>query len=239
MLLRIEDIDRTRCRPEFTQAILEDLAWLGLDWPGPVRVQSQHLAEHAAALARLDAQGLLYPCFCTRADLREAASAPHGPAALYPGTCRGLSPAERKARIAEGLPHALRLDTGAAIGRTGPLAWHELGEGMIPATPERLGDVVLARKDIGTSYHLAVTWDDAVQAVGLVTRGRDLYEATHIHRLLQALLDLPVPVWRHHDLLLDEGGRRLAKREGAAGLRQLRESGMSPAEARALAGFPD
>jgi glutamyl-Q tRNA(Asp) synthetase len=239
MLLRIEDIDRIRCRPEFAAAIEEDLAWLGLDWPRPVRRQSDHLADYATALDRIAAMGLLYPCFCTRADLRDAASAPHGPGALYPGTCRTLSAACQAERIAGGEPHAFRLDVDAALRRTGPLAWLDLDLGTIPARPDLLGDVVLARKDIGTSYHLSVTWDDAVQQIELVTRGRDLFEATHVHRLLQALLDLPVPLWRHHALILDESGKRLAKRDRAPTIRAMREAGRSPAEVRALAGFPD
>ena len=182
--------------------------------------------------------GLLYPCFCTRADLAQAASAPHGAEPIYPGTCRGLAPAERAARLAASDPHALRLDTGLALARTGPLVWRDLEQGLIAAEPTRLGDVILARKDIGTSYHLAVTWDDAVQGVDLVTRGVDLFEATHLHRLLQALLDLPVPVWRHHPLRLDPAGRRYAKRDRALTLQALREAGKSADEVRALAGFP-
>lgn len=239
MLLRIEDIDRTRCRPAFAEAIEQDLAWLGLDWPRPVRRQSEHLGEYAGALDRLAARGLVYPCFCTRADLAEAATAPHGPAPAYPGTCR-RRPAEERARLlAAGSPHALRLDVAAALAQTGPLAWRDLDRGWISADPLALGDVVLARKDIGTSYHLAVVWDDAVQGVELVTRAEDLFEATHVHRLLQALLDLPVPVWRHHPLLRDAAGKRLAKRAGARSLRDLRAAGLSAAAVRALAGFPD
>jgi len=239
MLLRIEDIDLTRCRPEFTAAIEEDLAWLGLDWPKPVRHQSAHLLDYAASIDRLAAEGLLYPCFCTRADLAAAAGAPHGIGLIYPGTCRSLSAAERMDMIGSGRPYALRLDVSEALRRTGPLAWTDLDRGTITARPELLGDTVLARKDIRTSYHLAVTWDDAIQGVELVTRGEDLFEATHIHRLLQALLGLNVPVWRHHKLLLDSAGRRFAKRDKAPTLRALREAGRSAAEVRTLAGFPD
>ena len=238
MLLRLEDIDGTRCRAAFAAAIEQDLAWLGLDWPGPVRRQSEHLGDYAAATAVLEARGLVYPCFCTRADLAEAASAPHGRPAIYPGTCRSLPPELRAERIARGEPHALRLDCAAALASTGPLAWRDLDHGLVPADPARLGDVVLARKDIGTSYHLAVTWDDAIQGVEIVTRAEDLFEATHIHRLLQALLGLPVPVWRHHTLLHDAEGRRLAKRDRAPTLRALREAGYSAAAVRALAGWP-
>ncbi|MCC7275165.1 MAG: tRNA glutamyl-Q(34) synthetase GluQRS [Alphaproteobacteria bacterium] len=240
-LLRIEDIDATRCRPEFTAAILEDLAWLGLDWDGPVRIQSTHFDDYRAALDRLDAMGLLYPCFCTRGDIRaeiaRAGAAPHGPEGpVYPGTCRHLAAAERARRIAAGEPWALRLDMAAASGRAGPLAWHDRARGTIAARPEDLGDVVLARKDTPASYHLAVTVDDAVQGVTLVTRGEDLLEATHVHRLLQALLGLPVPDWHHHGLLMDASGRRYAKRDRALTLAALRAAGRSPAEVRAMAG---
>jgi glutamyl-Q tRNA(Asp) synthetase len=243
-LLRIEDIDGDRCRPEFEAAIAADLAWLGLDWERPVRRQSDHMADYAAALARLEARGLLYPCFCTRkgirAEIARAGRAPHGPEGpLYPGTCRGLAPAERAARKAAGEAHALRLDTARAAAEAGPLAWRDRGRGEIAADPASLGDVVLARKEVPASYHLTVTLDDAVQGVTLVTRGADLFHATHVHRLLQALLGLPVPEWHHHALLTDEKGERLAKRHDALAIRTLREAGKSPAEVRALAGFAD
>ena len=242
-LLRIEDIDHSRCRPEYTAAIIEDLAWLGLDWDGPVRRQSEHFADYRAALARLQAEGLLYPCFCTRreiqAEIARAGGAPQGEpgaelGALYPGTCRLLGAAERAERLGSGLDFALRLDVGAAIGRTGPLYWYE-GETRIEAESGALGDVVLARKGTPTSYHLAVTVDDALQGVNLVTRGADLFAATHIHRLLQALLVLPTPRYRHHPLLTDAAGRRLAKRDRALTIRAMRETGMSPAEILAAA----
>ena len=212
-LLRLEDIDQTRCRPEFAAAILEDLAWLGLDWDGEVRVQSEHFADYDAALDRLDVAGVIYPCFCTRAaiaaEIARAGAAPHGDdGPLYPGTCRHLSTEERLGRIASGASFALRLDVAHALARSGRLEWGEEGHGMIVAEPERLGDVVLARKDVPTSYHLAVTFDDALQGVTLVTRGADLFTATHIHRLLQALLGLPTPHYRHHALLTDASGRR-------------------------------
>jgi glutamyl-Q tRNA(Asp) synthetase len=243
-LLRIEDIDQMRCRPEFTAAILEDLAWLGLDWDGPVRVQSEHLADYRAALDQLTRQGVTYPCFCTRADIQaemaRADAAPHGPdGPLYPGTCRALAEAERAARMAAGVPFALRLDAGRAGMLAGPVFWHDEVAGRVTAEAVSHGDVVLARKDAPTTYHLAVTVDDALQGVTLVTRGEDLFAATHVHRLLQALLDLPTPRYRHHALITDAGGRRLAKRDRAQTLRALRDSGCSPAEARALAGFSD
>ena len=243
-LLRLEDIDQTRCRPEFAAAILEDLAWLGLDWDGPVRVQSEHFADYRAALDRLEAAALLYPCFCTRAaikaEMARAVAAPHGPEGpLYPGTCRALEPAERARRVAVGESFALRLDVAAALARCGPLFWEDEIAGRIAADPASLGDVVLARKEAPASYHLAVTVDDALQGVTLVTRGVDLFAATHIHRLLQALLDLPVPRWCHHPLLTDAAGRRFAKRDQAQTLRALRDAGHAPAEVRALAGFPD
>ncbi len=243
-LLRIEDIDVGRSRPEFVAAIEEDLAWLGLDWERPVRRQSRHMDDYRAALDRLAAMGLIYPCFCTRAEIEaeiaRASGAPHGPdGPVYPGTCRHLTAAERAARIDAGAAFALRLDMAQATARAGTLEWHDRARGTITAHPEAFGDVVLARKDTPASYHLAVTVDDALQGVTLVTRGEDLVPATDIHRLLQALLDLPVPDYHHHGLILDDAGRRLAKRDRAATLRDLREAGRTPAEARALAGFRD
>jgi len=244
-LLRIEDIDPLRCRPEFADAILEDLAWLGLDWDGPVRVQSRHLPEYRAVLEALAARGLLYPCFCTRADIaREVAAsagAPHGPdGPLYPGTCRRMPARERAARIAAGEVHAWRLDMAAALAAApAPLSFAERGEGRIACDPAQFGDAVLGRKDVPASYHLAVTHDDARQGVTLVTRGVDLKPATHLHRLLQALMGWPEPAYAHHPLLLGPDGRRLAKRDRAATLADLRAAGRSAAEVRAMAGFPD
>ncbi|HEV7371642.1 tRNA glutamyl-Q(34) synthetase GluQRS [Arenibaculum sp.] len=243
-LLRIEDIDPTRCRPEFDEALRRDLAWLGLSWPLPVRRQSEHMDDYAAALARLDALGVVYPCFCTRKDIEEeiarAGHAPHGPdGPLYPGTCRRLAADERAARRDAGQPFALRLDVARAAALAGSLAWHDRAHGPLRAAPETLGDVVLARKDVPTSYHLSVTVDDHLQGVTLVTRGEDLFHATHLHRLLQALLGYEVPDYHHHGLLTDAQGRRLSKRDGALSLAALREAGRSPAEIRALAGVPD
>jgi glutamyl-Q tRNA(Asp) synthetase len=242
-LLRLEDIDPARCRPEFAAAILEDLAWLGIDWDGEVRVQSRHGPEYRAALDALGARGLLYPCFCTRADIaREVASsvaAPHGPdgAKLYPGTCRALGAAERAARIAAGLPHALRLDMAASVDAVGAaLTYDEEGEGAVACDPARFGDVVLARKDAPASYHLCVTHDDALQRVTLVTRGVDLRAATALHRLLQALMGWPAPRYAHHNLVTNAAGERLAKRDHATTLRALRAQGVSPAQVRQLAG---
>ena len=243
-LLRIEDIDPGRCRPEFTTAILEDLAWLGLDWDGEVRVQSQHLPAYRRSLDALAARGLLYPCFCTRADIaREiaaSASAPHGPdGPLYPGTCRRLTPDDRAARIARGEAHARRLDMAAALATLdAPLTFAEHGR-RLTCDPAQFGDAVLARKDVPASYHLCVTHDDAAQGVTLVTRGEDLLPATHLHRLLQHLMGWPEPAYAHHPLLTDASGRRLAKRDRAATLRDLRAAGRSQAEVRALAGWPD
>jgi len=238
-LLRLEDIDHTRCRPHFADAIREDLAWLGLDWDGPVRRQSEHFADYRGALVRLDAEGLIYPCFCTRreiqAEIARAGGAPQGESgASYPGICRHLGAGERASRLANAEDFALRLDVAAALARTGPLAWREAGR-RIAADPKALGDVVLARKEVPTSYHLAVTVDDALQGVTLVTRGADLFAATHIHRLLQALLGLPTPQYRHHPLLTDGEGRRLAKRDRALTIRAMREAGMTPAEVIAAA----
>jgi glutamyl-Q tRNA(Asp) synthetase len=246
-LLRIEDIDPGRCHPEFAAAIEEDLTWLGLDWDGPVRVQSQHLPEYHAALNALAERGLLYPCFCTRADIlaevAASASAPHAPdgSPVYPGTCRGLSPAQRQARIAAGERFALRLDMAQALAAApgpltpGPRTFEEEGEGVIACDPAQFGDVVLARKDAPASYHLCVTHDDALQGVTLVTRARDLKPATHLHRLLQALMGRPAPRYAHHRLLTDATGRRLAKRDKAATLRDLRAAGWSPDAVREMA----
>ena len=238
-LLRIEDIDTTRARPEWVQGIFEDLSWLGLKWEEPVRFQSAHMADYAAALERLKAMGLLYPCFCTRRDIRTAiaasASAPHGPLGMiYPGTCRELSAKERSARIAAGENYALRLDVVRAVSLIGgaPLEWSDERHGRQRVDVAAFGDVVLARKDIPVSYHLAVTVDDALQGMTHVIRGEDLMAATAVHRLLQALLGLPVPVYRHHALLRDDGGRRLAKRDGAETLADLRARGVKPAEFR-------
>ena len=245
-LLRIEDIDAGRCRPEYAAAIGEDLAWLGLEWERPVRRQSEHMGEYRAALDRLAARGLLYPCFCTRAEIaREIAAAghaPHGPEGPpYPGTCRRLAPAERDARLARGDPHALRLDMAAALAEAPPgLSFEELGEGRLPADPAPFADVILARKDVPASYHLCVCHDDALQGVSVVTRGADLKPATALHRLLQTLFGWPEPLYAHHPLLLDAAtGRRLAKRDGAPSIRSLRDAGHSPAAVRALSGFPD
>ena len=226
-LLRLEDIDPTRCRPDYADAIQEDLAWLGLDWDGPPRVQSQHLADYRAVLATLSDQGLVYPCFCTRADIAASTSAPHGPdgAALYPGTCRRLSPTERADRIAAEQRFALRLDSTAAFRPN--LSFEEEAEGSIEGHPERFGDIVLGRKDAPASYHLCVTHDDALQGVTLVTRAIDLKPVTDLHRLLQALMGWPTPVYAHHRLLTDSTGRRLAKRDKAITLRSLRAEGYS------------
>jgi glutamyl-Q tRNA(Asp) synthetase len=242
-LLRLEDIDRSRCRQEYAAAILEDLAWLGLDWDGRVRRQSEHFDDYSHALERLAAQGVLYPCFCTRreiqAEIARAGAAPHGEdGPPYPGSCRGLGAAAITAKRRAGLDYALRLDLARALALTGPLFWVEEGgeaPGPRKADPAPLGDVVLARKDIPASYHLAVTVDDAIQGVTLVTRGEDLAAATPVHRLLQALLGLPTPRYRHHALLTDAAGRRLSKRDGALTVRAMRESGMTPAEVIASA----
>ena len=228
-LLRLEDIDPARCQPAYAAAILEDLAWLGIDWDGAVRVQSGHFSDYQTVLDGLTERGLVYPCFCTRTEIaREAAAsaaAPHGPdgVPLYPGTCRRLSETERAQRISAGQPFARRLNMQAAF-RPG-LSYCE--DGLTPCHPERFGDVILARKDAPASYHLCVTHDDALQGVTLVTRGVDLKPATDLHRLLQALMGWPTPVYAHHRLLLDATGARLAKRDRAATLRSLRAEGVS------------
>jgi glutamyl-Q tRNA(Asp) synthetase len=243
-LLRVEDIDVTRCRPQFEAALLEDLAWLGLIWERPVRRQSEHLDDYRAALDRLEAMGLLYKCFHSRKELDAALSAPHHPPLSGPDgpavtdTDTLMDAGERARREAAGEAYALRLRMAEAIRQVGSLTWTDRTHGDQAARPEVFGDVVLARKDIATSYHLAVTVDDALQGVTLVTRGDDLFQATHVHRLLQALLDLPVPEWAHHPLLVDPAtGRRFAKRDRSLTLRALRASGVTPEEVRARIGF--
>jgi glutamyl-Q tRNA(Asp) synthetase len=235
-LVRIEDIDRTRVRPEFEAAIFEDLHWLGLNWEMPVLRQSSRFEAYQAALDRLQPLELLYPCFCTRAEIAvevaRASEAPHGPeGALYPGTCRHLDAKVRAARMAAGEPYALRLDVQKAARRAGTLSFLEDGSGpsgehgCINVDPLLFGDVVLARKETPASYHLAVVVDDALQGVTLVTRGNDLFAATHVQRLLQTLLDLPKPHYAHHRLILDEAGRKFSKRDKSVTLRKLRAQG--------------
>ncbi|MGB3754202.1 MAG: tRNA glutamyl-Q(34) synthetase GluQRS [Parerythrobacter sp.] len=221
-LLRIEDIDGARSKPELAQSARDDLAWLGLEWE-EVAPQSTRLARYTEAVARLEAEGLLYRCTCTRREIAAAATrqGPDGP--LYPGTCRGRT-------IAAQTPHVLRLDVAKAVARTGPLHWHDDLAGPQTAAPALLGDVVLVRRSEPASYHLAVTLDDAADGVTHVVRGRDLFAATHIHRTLQALLDLSVPCWHHHPLLLDVDGRKLAKRDGSPPLADLRENGVDGAQ---------
>jgi len=238
-VLRIEDIDATRCRPQFEAAIYEDLAWLGLSRETPVRRQSEHRADYQAALDRLKAEGLLYRCFRTRREVAEAiASAPHGAMEVFRGA--PLAPDEEAQRLAAGEPYAWRLSLAAAERRLGGfegLFFVEEGEGIVPARPQLGGDVVLARKDVGVAYHLAVVVDDALQGMTHVIRGQDLFEATHVQRLLQALLGLPAPVYRHHRLLTGPDGKRFAKRDRAETLRSLREQGMSASDLRKELGF--
>jgi glutamyl-Q tRNA(Asp) synthetase len=252
-LLRIEDIDATRCRPEFERAIDQDLVWLGIVWEQPVRRQSEHLADYAAALDRLSAMGLVYPSFESRAEIArmvarreaEVGSWPRDPdgAPLYPGSATSLAPAEREQLLAHGMPYALRLDMAAALARVGGLSWTEQGEGpdgesgIVAARPEAWGDVILARKEVPTSYHLSVVIDDALQGVTEVVRGQDLFHATNVHRLLQALLELPAPAYRHHRLIRDSDGHKLSKSSQATGLRALRAAGATPAEIRHRVGI--
>ena len=258
LLLRIEDIDATRCRPEYAAAIFEDLRWLGLSWEEPVRHQSEHLTAYAEALERLASRGLIYPSFESRAEIAALVAArerdgpwPRDPdrAPLYPGTAKAMAPRERDRRIAAGAPYALRLDMAAALTAIGavPLAWTETGAGpngelggetgRVPADPAQWGDVVLARKDIPTSYHLSVVVDDALQGITHVVRGQDLFAATGLHRLLQILLVLPEPIYHHHRLILDGEGRKLSKSTRATGLRDLRAGGASPADIRSMIGL--
>lgn len=228
-ILRIEDTDVTRCRAEFTDGIYEDLRWLGLRWDALV-IQSERFAAYEAALDRLRAMGLLYPCFCTRGDIaREVAAslhAPHGAdGPLYPGTCRGLAQEVRAARLARGDPHSWRLDMAQALARTGPLVWRDEVAGEVAVDPDALGDLILKGRDRPVSYHLAVVVDDAAQGVSDVVRGSDVFASTHAHRTLQALLRLPTPLYRHHRLIVDAQGRRLAKRAAGLSLAKLREAG--------------
>ncbi len=249
-LLRIEDIDKGRSRDKFIEAIFFDLKWLGLSWDEPSLRQSTRMGAYAEALVNLKARGLVYPCFCTRAEIAaEIARAgeaqhfdqlgpsgpgPEGP--LYPGTCRALSPEEGLRRMGAGESYALRLDVAKAAAMTGALTFKEHGH-LHPVDPMRFGDIVIARKDMPTSYHLAVVVDDAYQQVSLVTRGEDLLAAAHIQRLLQALLKLPEPAYAHHPLVLDEQGRKFSKRDGAVSLQSLREAGLTPADIRARIGI--
>lgn len=252
MLLRIEDIDITRCRPEYEQAIYDDLAWLGIEWEQPVRRQSEHLPLYREAVERLTREGLIYPAFESRADIARMVAEkdksgpwPRDPdgAPLYPGTGKHLTEAERMQRLRAGTPYALRLDMEAAVARAGLLSWTEEGAGPdgetgnVPAQPEQWGDVILARKDTPTSYHLSVVIDDALQGITHVVRGQDLFRATGVHRLLQQLLGLPQPVYRHHALVLDEAGQKLSKSTRSTALRELRAGGMAPDEVRRLVGI--
>lgn len=235
-LLRIEDIDQGRCRDAFVDAIFEDLAWLGIRWDGQVRQQSEHMSDYAAALARLRDMGLAYPCFCTRADIAAAAGAPHGlEGPVYPGTCRTLPDDVREARMGSE-PHAWRLDMEKSCKTTGALEWTDHGR-TIAAEALGAGDIVIARKDAGTSYHLAVVVDDALQGVTDVVRGEDLFEATHAHRVLQSLLGLPTPRYHHHPLLKGPDGKRLAKRDRAETIAELRSAGVTPAAIRTRLGI--
>jgi glutamyl-Q tRNA(Asp) synthetase len=254
LLLRIEDIDATRCRPEYEAAIYEDLAWLGITGEKPVRRQSAHFDDYRAALAKLDGLGLIYPSFESRAEISRllAARDAEGPwprdpdgAPVYPGLAKTMPAADRAQRLASGEPYALRLDMQAALARPGmtPLGWSETGAGpsgetgIITVDPAAWGDVILARKDTPTSYHLAVVVDDAMQGVTDVVRGSDLFHATSVHRLLQALLGLSAPRYHHHRLLLDADGNKLSKSTAATGLRELRAEGLTPADIRRLAGL--
>jgi len=252
LLLRIEDIDKPRCRPEYEAAIHQDLEWLGVLWQQPVRRQSEHLADYESALAKLEALGLLYPSFESRTELAALVAErdrqghwPRDPdgVPLYPGRARKMAPAERARRREAGEPHALRLAVDAAVARAGVLTWTETGagpqgqNGLVTAVPQRWGDVVVARKELPTSYHLAVVVDDALQSVSDVVRGQDLFWATGIHRLLQALLGLPEPTYHHHRLILDADGRKLSKSTQAQSLRELRAAGSTARDIRRMVGL--
>jgi len=254
LLLRIEDIDRTRCRPEYEAAIVEDLAWLGVRWEEPVRRQSEHFDDYHKALRELEARRLTFPSFESRSDLTRMVSDresharwPRDPdgAPLYPGTARVMAEAEREARLAQGEPYAIRLDMISAMEWAGRLRWSETGAGPggetgeVVADPAAWGDVILGRKDTPTSYHLSVAVDDALQGVTHVVRGQDLFWSTSVHRLLQELLGLAAPVYHHHRLMLDAEGRKLAKSTQSTGLRELRAQGMTPKDIRRLVGLAE
>ena len=241
-LLRIEDIDHDRCHKKFETAIFEDLSWLGLNWVEPVVKQSTRNDAYQAALEHLKSTGLLYPCFCSRRDIAtEIENAGHAPhhtpeGMIYPGTCRNLSSIESQQRIADGAAYALRLNIMAANDHTGPLYWHDQIQGQQRCRVEMFGDAVLARKDISNSYHLSVTVDDHFQKINLVTRGQDLFTASHVHRLLQALLGFTTPDYHHHPLITDQDGKRLAKRFSAASIRDLKNKGLKPEAVLKMAG---
>jgi glutamyl-Q tRNA(Asp) synthetase len=244
MLLRIEDLDRTRCKPQFEAGIIDDLAWLGIRFPDSPRRQSEHGDDYAAAVTQLDQQGLVYPCFCSRSEIARAAGGRRDPdgAPLYPGTCRLLATAESRVRLVRGERAALRLDMRRALADwPAHLCWTEYGEGTFPsqrpASPEVWGDIVLSGRDLAASYHLAVVVDDALQGVTDVVRGRDLLAATAVHRLLQALLGVPAPRYRHHRLVLDRIGAKLSKSPQSSSLAELRATGLSPGEVRAALGL--
>lgn len=247
-LLRIEDIDTVRCRTELVDAVFEDLHWLGLSWEEPVLRQSEHFARYRAALDHLDGEGLIYPCFCSRGDIAKAVARhenagcvwPRDPdgAPVYTGNCRQMPANERAQRSARGEPYVLRLNMKGALERyAGDLSWSEFGEGRVLVDPALWGDVVLARRDVPTSYHLSVVADDGLQGVTDIVRGRDLFHATAIHRLLQIALGLPQPRYRHHALLLDEEGKKLAKSRVSTPIRTLRTAGVDAAEVRWNLGF--
>jgi len=253
-LLRIEDIDATRCRPEFEAAIYEDLAWLGISWETPVRRQSEHFANYRDALEKLAGLGLIYPSFESRAEIARLAAQREGEAPwprdpdgvpLYPGAAKSLPPDQRARLIGQGAPYALRLDMAAALARAGEMRWTEHGEGpdgetgSVTARPEAWGDVILARKETPTSYHLSVVIDDALQGVTDVVRGQDLFWSTSVHLLLQQLLGIPQPAYRHHRLVADSSGQKLSKSTAATGLRELRGQGASPADIRRMVELSD
>ena len=238
-LLRIEDIDQGRSRKEFEQQIYDDLGWLRLKWPAPVRRQSEHFKDYKAALDTLISMDLAYPCFCTRKDIQSeikaAGGAPHGPDGLvYPGTCRHLSNDERSRAINDGQAHAYRLDIKKACMSAGPLIWQDVAAGRVNAHPDRFGDIIIARKETPTSYHLAVVVDDHLQKISFVTRGQDLFDSTDIHRLLQKILNLNVPQYHHHPLVIDKDGNRLAKRNDSLSIKKIRQSGATPEDIRTM-----
>ena len=228
--LRFEDIDAIRCKKEYIIAAQEDLIWLGLPWDGDVRIQSEHIEDYTKALELLQSKELLYPCFCTRGEITRAQSAPHSRETKYPGTCRNLPNLERNRKLEAGIPFALRINMDIACSMLGPLRFFEIGSGWVNANPHHWGDVVIARKNTPTSYHLCVVHDDALQQISHIIRGDDLRDSTHLHVLLQTLLGYETPCYLHHKLLTNSDGERFAKRHKAVTLRELRESGITPGD---------
>lgn len=241
-IVRIEDIDKTRCKKQYVDCILDDLNWLGVKWCDEVLIQSTRIEQYQLASKKLLSLGMLYPCFCTRKEIASNSDVANRKLhnennSLYPGTCRNLSDEEVSEKIRKGMPYSLRLNSAKAKEKVGKVYWSDHLSGLHEVDYDVMGDVVIVRKDIGTSYHLAVTVDDDFQGVNLVTRGLDLFESTHVHRVLQSLLDLDIPEWSHHELIRDSAGKRYSKSDQSLSLEKLRESGVSAKDIRKDLGF--